>query len=179
LFFYLTDIEGNSADIKVGDEVEFQTTINQRNGKNSAVKIKKLNQTPTTPTVEVSKRPERLITKLRTTNIDDKSGRQLILVRQPRNPDGKTKSFSRTRVERLPGFIVETNLVSHSSSNNLVQLAKLQLQTPTTPTMQLQLQPSEAPTPTSATTPTIHTVSSANNLSHFNNLLMNKSNNSN
>lgn len=156
--------------------------MNQRNGKNSAVKVKKVNQTPVTP-VPAEKRPDRLITKLRTTNIDDKSGRQLVLVRQPRNPDGKTKSFSKSRVERLPGILLETtNIASQSSSNNLVQLAKQPLQTPTTPTVQMQMlqfQPSEAPTPTSATTPTIHTVSSANNLSHFNNLLMNKGNNSN
>ncbi len=58
--------------------------------------------------VSVPKRPEHLITKLKVSNIDDKNGKELILIRQPRNPDGKMKSFSIQRVERLPGQLVDT-----------------------------------------------------------------------
>lgn len=49
-----------------------------------------------------SKRPEHLITKLKIGNIDDASGRQLSLIRQPTKPDGK--SFCRELYQRKPGF---------------------------------------------------------------------------
>jgi hypothetical protein len=61
-----------------------------------------------------AKRPERLITKLKTSNIDDKSGKQLMLIRQPRNPDMKIKSFSKQRIERLAGQINDTTTISEA-----------------------------------------------------------------
>lgn len=56
-----------------------------------------------------SKRPERLNTRIKIANIDDESGKQLILARQPVNPDAKmsTASFSRERRARMPGICLE------------------------------------------------------------------------
>lgn len=53
--------------------------------------------------VEDNKRPERLNLKLKFANIDGESGKQLVLIRQPVNPDAKSKSFSKLLKERLPG----------------------------------------------------------------------------
>jgi len=96
---------------------------NSRSGKYSAVKIKRLASKTTSNSDnsqvtsvnnnngsadqlnETAKRPERLITKLKLANIDDKSGKQLILIRQPNNPDSKAKSFSRQLSERLAGSL--------------------------------------------------------------------------
>ncbi len=106
----MNDVDASSInDLKAGDEVEFQISHNQRNGKYSAIKVKKYAQQQTTSQTSTSteKRPEHLITKLKPTNIDGKNGKQLILIRQPRNPDGKMKSFSKQRVVRLPGQLAD------------------------------------------------------------------------
>ena len=131
-----------SSSLKVGDEIEFILMHNSRSGKYSAVKIKKTNVSNQKANSEsaalngsqstvandqdpANKRPERLITKLKLANIDDKSGKQLILARQPNNPDGKAKSFSRQLVERLPGSLeplptktsATTTTISDQASN--------------------------------------------------------------
>jgi len=138
VFFHISDLmEGGStgssesSNIRIGDEVEFTLSHNSRNGKFSAIKIKKLSSSKASSNENnqksagnnanatlshvsstgsnlneqeaVAKRPEHLITKLKINNIDDKSGKQLILTRQPNNPDGKQKSFSRELIRRLPG----------------------------------------------------------------------------
>ena len=92
--------------LKVGDEVEFVLIHSSRNGKLTAIKIRKLASQSTTVDQEVLKRPDHLITKLKVANIDDKSGKQLILIRQPNNPDGKQKSFGKKKSERLPGSLI-------------------------------------------------------------------------
>lgn len=105
----MNDVDGSANDLKVGDEVEFYLST-QRNGKYAALKLKKLNSNLNGNQNEPQvKRPDRLLSKLKVTNIDDKNGKQLILVRQPKNPDGKTKSFSKKLVERLPGTFENTS----------------------------------------------------------------------
>jgi hypothetical protein len=103
----MNDVDASASELKVGDEVEFSLSI-QRNGKSSAIRVKKLVNLNSAQNESQAKRPDRLITKLKTTNIDDKNGKQLILVRQPKNPDGKIKSFGRQLVERLPGISENT-----------------------------------------------------------------------
>jgi hypothetical protein len=136
-----TTVNNNSVNLKPGDEVEFLVAHNPRNGKYSATKIKRLHssssenqssigtqQQQSSGTLNASeqvdaKRPERLITKLKVANIDDKSGKQLILIRQPNNPDGKTKSFSKELKERLPGSLTPldpSNKATQGSENQQV-----------------------------------------------------------
>lgn len=127
VFFHISDLcegSGNnseSSNVKIGDEVEFILSHNSRSGKYSAIKIKKTNSSkgPNGPNNNqqqstdvntkdqqepvVAKRPEHLITKLKIGNIDDKSGKQLILIRQPSKPDGK--SFQRELFKRMPGSL--------------------------------------------------------------------------
>ncbi len=141
----------NSVHLKPGDEVEFLIAHNPRNGKYSATKVKRLHSTSSeaqplngaqqsqqqsSGSLNVSeqvdaKRPERLITKLKVANIDDKSGKQLILIRQPNNPDGKTKSFSKELKERLPGSLtpLEQNALSNrtASGNENQQVSSLSI----------------------------------------------------
>ena len=72
---------------------------------------------------ELDKRPERLNIKLKAANIDEKSGKELVLIRQPNNPDesNKGKSFTRVLQEREPGTL-KADLKPTSSSNQLVTL---------------------------------------------------------
>lgn len=130
----MSDLENSSDFLKVGDEVEFQLSHNSRSGKFSAIKLKKLStkassssssssssnktannnnngtgngtQAQANPNDPENKRPDRLVTKLKVANIDNVSGKQLVLVRQPSNPDGKQVSFSRTLKKRQPGQMV-------------------------------------------------------------------------
>lgn len=53
----------------------------------------------------VQQRPERLISRLRTTSLED-TGPKLTIVRQPRGPDG-TRGFSQERSQHTPGAIQE------------------------------------------------------------------------
>ena len=134
--------------LKPGDEVEFIISHNPRNGKYSATRIRKLSSGQktngqqsnaqngsSTPANSASatnqasdnpdmKRPERLLTKLKVANID-KSGKQLVLTRQPNNPDinSKVKSFSKQLRERLPGSLVP-NTVGVDSTGNLTKSAQ-------------------------------------------------------
>ena len=66
--------------LQEGDEVD---------GKHSACCVRKLSS---------SKRPERLISKLKAMNLEDdaRAGRKIIVSRRPRGPDG-TKGFSAKR----------------------------------------------------------------------------------
>jgi hypothetical protein len=110
-------------------------THNSRNGKSSANKIRRLlsstensNQTNSDQAATdqvVYKRPERLITKLKVANIDDKSGKQLVLARQPKNPDGKMKSFSREIGTRPPGCLTSTSSIKITKNNSADDLLSL------------------------------------------------------
>lgn len=41
-------------------------------------------------------------------NLDENTRQKLIIVRQPRNADEKSKGFTSIRVERAPGVLVRT-----------------------------------------------------------------------
>merc|ERR1719447_1600052 len=71
--------------LQVGDEVEVVVVTNQRTRKHSACCVRKLC---------TSRRPERLISKLKTMNLEEaaRGGLKVTVVRQPKGPDG-TKGF--------------------------------------------------------------------------------------
>ncbi|CAF4972913.1 unnamed protein product [Rotaria sp. Silwood1] len=52
-------------------------------------------------------RPDRLITKLKSINFDENKRQKLIIVRQPRNADEKSKGFTSIRIERAPGVLIK------------------------------------------------------------------------
>ena len=125
------NVKNDASCIQIGEEVEFTLMHNSRSGKYSAIKIKKLNSSASKANASNSgsqlthssstgkelneqtdaqaaaaaKRPDHLITKLKIGNVDDISGKRLVLIRQPSKPDGK--SFSRKLFERLPGSMDE------------------------------------------------------------------------
>ncbi|KAF4525248.1 hypothetical protein B566_EDAN014551 [Ephemera danica] len=98
LFFHTSEVaEGVS--LQPGDSVEFVLVTNQRTGKEC-------------------KRPERLISKLRSISLDD-SGPRITVVRQPKGPDG-TKGFSEPRLARQPGqMCAPTSLIIGEEENGV------------------------------------------------------------
>merc|ERR1711981_439357 len=84
LFFHTSEVENNES-LQEGDEVEFVVVTNKRTGKHSACCVRKLSS---------SKRPERLMSKLKLMNLEDdaRAGRKIVVIRQPRGPDG-TRGF--------------------------------------------------------------------------------------
>ncbi|KAK3918613.1 Cold shock domain-containing protein E1 [Frankliniella fusca] len=96
LFFHMSEVKEN-ATLQAGDTVDFVLVTNHRTGKSSACNVTKV--------CENTQRPERLISRLRTTSVDD-TGPKLTVLRQPKGPDG-TKGFTIARVPRLPGVGVE------------------------------------------------------------------------
>jgi len=88
LFFHTSEVEGGES-LQEGDEVEFVVITNKRTGKHSACCVRKLSS---------SKRPERLISKLKamTMEEDARLGRKITVVRQPKGPDG-SKGFHAKR----------------------------------------------------------------------------------
>ncbi|RZC42843.1 cold shock domain-containing protein E1 [Asbolus verrucosus] len=97
LFFHMTEVKDN-INLQVGDTVEFVLVTNQRSGKSSACSVVKVS--------DVQARPERLISRLRTVSVDD-AGPRLMVVRQPKGPDGSRGFSAEARVVRLPGIAVE------------------------------------------------------------------------
>ena len=112
LFFHTSEVEGNEA-LQEGDEVEFVVVTNKRTGKHSACCVRKLRYENKKKAFHVifsqiiflcefffssSKRPERLISKLKAMNLEDdaRAGRKIVVIRQPKGPDG-TKGFSAKR----------------------------------------------------------------------------------
>lgn len=55
---------------------------------------------------DVQARPERLISRLRTISVDD-AGPKILVVRQPKGPDGSKGFSSELRTARLPGVVSE------------------------------------------------------------------------
>nr|CAD7399848.1 unnamed protein product [Timema poppensis] len=97
LFFHMSEVKDSSG-LQQGDQVEFVLVTNQRTGKSSACNVTKVSDAPR------QERPERLISRLRTISVDE-SGPKLILIRQPRGPDG-TKGFTDdVRQQRAPGVV--------------------------------------------------------------------------
>lgn len=85
LFFHMTEVQG-AIELQPGDDVEFVVVQNQRNGKYSACSLRKI--------VEQRKRPERLISRLK--SIGDENAPKIVVIRQPSGPDG-TKGFKLQR----------------------------------------------------------------------------------
>merc|ERR1719347_20474 len=99
LFFHMSEVEGGEI-LQVGDEVEFVVVTNQRTRKHSACCVRKLC---------TSRRPERLISKLKTMNLEEaaRGGLKVTVVRQPKGPDG-TKGFRpRGGRERTPVVVMD------------------------------------------------------------------------
>lgn len=88
LFFHTSEVE-NGESLAEGDEVEFVVVTNKRTGKHSACCVRKLSS---------SKRPERLISKLKAMNLEDAArlGKKIVVTRQPKGPDG-SKGFTTKR----------------------------------------------------------------------------------
>ncbi|XP_017787801.1 PREDICTED: cold shock domain-containing protein E1 [Habropoda laboriosa] len=97
LFFHMSEVRDHAI-LQPGDQVEFVLITNQRTGKSSACNVTRLSDA-------VQQRPERLISRLRTTSLED-TGPKLTIVRQPRGPDG-TRGFSQERSQHTPGAIQE------------------------------------------------------------------------
>lgn len=55
---------------------------------------------------DVQARPERLISRLRTVSLDE-AGPRLMVVRQPKGPDGTRGFAPEMRAPRLPGTVSE------------------------------------------------------------------------
>lgn len=81
LFFHMTEVQGKSV-LRSGDDVEFVIVHNQRNGKYSATNVRKISIP--------GPRPQRLMSRLK--SVGDEGGPKLVVIRQPRGPDG-TKGF--------------------------------------------------------------------------------------
>ncbi|KAJ8687739.1 hypothetical protein QAD02_023533 [Eretmocerus hayati] len=97
LFFHMTEVR-DGVKVQPGDQVEFVLMYNHQSKKSSACQVVRISDVP-------QQRPERLISRLRTVSLED-SGPKLIVVRQPKGPDGTT-GFSQERVPRIPGAIEE------------------------------------------------------------------------
>merc|ERR1712112_132652 len=82
LFFHMTEVH-DSAVIQQGDEVEFVLVQNQRNGKFSACRLRKITD---------RRRPERLLSRLK--SITDDSPFKVVVVRNPKGPDKNSKGFA-------------------------------------------------------------------------------------
>lgn len=97
LFFHQTEVK-DKANLSPGDEVEFVIITNQKTGKSSACSIARI-----MPAGGQSRRPQRLISQLKTMSLDQSKPR-LVVVRQPRGPDG-TKGFAVTRDQLYSGLL--------------------------------------------------------------------------
>jgi len=88
LFFHTSEVEGAET-LAEGDEVEFVVITNKRTGKHSACCVRKLSS---------SKRPERLISKLKAMTLEEDArlGKKILVARQPKGPDG-SKGFHAKR----------------------------------------------------------------------------------
>ncbi|XP_045785005.1 cold shock domain-containing protein E1 isoform X2 [Maniola jurtina] len=84
LFFHMSEVRGNPADLQPGDSVEFVMLTNPRNGKSSACNVVKVAK----PVKARCERPERLLARLRTLSLEDAASPRVFVVRPPRGPDG-------------------------------------------------------------------------------------------
>ncbi|XP_061723001.1 cold shock domain-containing protein E1 [Cydia pomonella] len=87
LFFHMSEVRGNPAELQPGDTVEFVMLTNPRNGKSSACNVVKVSsgKTGAKPRPE---RPERLLARLRTASLEESGAPRVIVLRGPRGPDG-------------------------------------------------------------------------------------------
>ncbi|KAF2366879.1 Cold-shock protein DNA-binding [Trinorchestia longiramus] len=96
LFFHQSEVKDKTT-LSPGDEVEFVIITNQKTGKSSACNISRIMSVG-----GQSRRPQRLISQLKTMSVDQSKPR-LLVVRQPKGPDG-TKGFSLTREQLALNF---------------------------------------------------------------------------
>lgn len=94
LFFHTSEVKSGNH-LQVGDRVEFVVVYNQRTKKYAACSVVKVGEQQPT------QRPERLVSRLRTLSTED-SGPRIIIVRQPRGPDGTNGFASRNGAEANP-----------------------------------------------------------------------------
>lgn len=94
LFFHTSEVKSGNH-LQVGDRVEFVVVYNQRTKKYAACSVVKVGEQQPT------QRPERLVSRLRTLSTED-SGPRIIIIRQPRGPDGTNGFASRNGAEANP-----------------------------------------------------------------------------
>merc|ERR1719225_2164988 len=99
LFFHMSEVEGGEI-LQVGDEVEFVVVTNQRTRKHSACCVRKLC---------TSRRPERLISKLKTMNNEEmaRGAARVVVIRQPKGPDGTRGFAPRGGKEKSPTVVMD------------------------------------------------------------------------
>ncbi|KAL1456190.1 hypothetical protein WDU94_000937 [Cyamophila willieti] len=95
LFFHTSEVK-DGASLGPGDQVEFVLVTNHRTGKSSACNVVKTNENQV--------RPERLISRLRTTSLED-NGPKMTVTRQPRGPDGSRGFGPALRAKHTPGVL--------------------------------------------------------------------------
>ncbi|KAI8431064.1 hypothetical protein MSG28_001125 [Choristoneura fumiferana] len=86
LFFHMSEVRGNPAELQPGDTVEFVMLTNPRNGKSSACNVVKVGNKSAVKAR--SERPERLLARLRTASLEEAGAPRVVVVRGPRGPDG-------------------------------------------------------------------------------------------
>ncbi|CAB3226075.1 unnamed protein product [Arctia plantaginis] len=92
LFFHMSEVRGNPADLQPGDVVEFVMLTNPRNGKSSACNVVKIGGKGFPGGKARCERPERLLARLRTASLEEANGPRVVVARPPRGPDG-TRGF--------------------------------------------------------------------------------------
>ncbi|CAH1250850.1 CSDE1 [Branchiostoma lanceolatum] len=113
LFFHLSEVHDGS-DLSPGDKVEFVVVCNQKSGKYSACSVKKVAGSDV-----VTARPERLLHRLKSVNVENDNGPRLIVLRQPKGPDsGNSKGFIFQRSSHKPGEPPsDITMNGHSTTN--------------------------------------------------------------
>ncbi|XP_021919018.1 cold shock domain-containing protein E1 isoform X2 [Zootermopsis nevadensis] len=99
LFFHVSEVK-DGVSLQPGDQVEFVLVTNQRTGKSSACNVTKVSDAPR------QERPERLISRLRTISLEE-AGPKLMVVRQPKGPDGTRGFNADVRQPHAPGSVAE------------------------------------------------------------------------
>lgn len=117
LFFHTSEVKSGNH-LQVGDRVEFVVVYNQRTKKYAACSVVKVGEQQPT------QRPERLVSRLRTLSTED-SGPRIIIIRQPRGPDGTNGFASRNGAEANPA--AET-LVEEEMDGTTEEAADVDLQ---------------------------------------------------
>ncbi|KAJ6657941.1 hypothetical protein lerEdw1_001731 [Lerista edwardsae] len=100
LFFHVKEVQ-DGVELQAGDEVEFSVILNQRTGKCSACNVWRVSEGAK---AVAAPRPDRLVNRLKSINLDDASAPRLTVLRQPRGPDN-SKGFGAERKIRQAGVI--------------------------------------------------------------------------
>jgi len=89
VYFNMSEIQDGST-LAVSDTVQCVVVPQLGSNRTSAMCVRKIKSSPSAPP---QARPDRLISKLKT-QMSMTEGPKLIVIRQPRRPDGKTKGFA-------------------------------------------------------------------------------------